>query len=149
MLTYQKIIDAYIRNANDESMKALVKETGLFIEEVNDIKPELVDKFITKVDLILNPHFTKETAKYAVSQMENKDGSKGEHWDYETTTKVLRAEGYNYNEADWYFALNMIYSDYYKSDRSDSVYIELACDFIGDVDAPEDKVKKYFRAMRY
>lgn len=43
----------------------------------------------------------------------------------------------------------MIYSDYYKSGRSDDTYIELACDFIDDVDAPEDKVKRYWKAMKY
>ena len=108
----------------------------------------MVDKFLMKVDLLVNPHFTKETAKYVVSMMDNKDGSKGEHWNYETTTKVLETKGWDFNPCDWYYTLNMIYSDYYKSGRSDDVYVDLAKDFLDDIDGPDDKAKRYYLAMK-
>lgn len=42
----------------------------------------------------------------------------------------------------------MIYSDFYKSGRTDETYIELACDFLNDKDAPDDKAKKYYLSMK-
>jgi hypothetical protein len=95
----------------------------------------------------MNPHFTKETSKYVVAKLQNKDGTTGEHWNYETTSKVLTQKGYDFRNCDWYYVLNMIYSDYYKVGRSDDVYIELAYDFLNDKDAPEDKAKRYYLAM--
>ena len=62
---------------------------------------------------------------------------------YETTTKVLEAKGYNFKPCDWYYVLNMMYSDYYKPGRADDVYVEMACDFLNDVDGPKHKAKKW------
>lgn len=148
-MKYAELIRKYIDDANEEDMEMLTEKTDKFVEEVRSHNPELVEKFLMKIDLFLNPHFSKETAKYAVSKMKNKDGSTGEHWDYETTSKVLDAKGYDFHSCDWYYVLNMIYSDYYKSGRSDDTYIELAHDFLDDVDAPDDKAKKYYKAMKY
>ena len=50
-------------------MIELAKKTDCFVEEVREHHPEMVDKFLMKVDLALNPDFTRETAKYAVSKM--------------------------------------------------------------------------------
>ena len=55
----------------------------------------------------------------------------------------------DFNEADWYFVLSMMYSDYYKSGRSDDTYIGLAVDFLNDPDAPDGKAKKYYLAMKH
>lgn len=146
-MTFQKLIDEYGRDGDIETMEHLTHKVDRFVEEVREKHPEMVEHFLIKVDLLLNPHFTKETSKYAVSKMQNKDGSVGEHWSRETTDKVLDSKGYDFNHCDWYYVLNMMYSDYYKSGRSDETYIELACDFLNDKDAPHDKVKKYYKAM--
>lgn len=148
MKTFQKLIDEYGRDSDIEKMEMLTNKIDCFVEAVREHDPELVDLFLVKVDLLLNPHFTKETAKYAVSKMKNKDGTTGEHWSYETTSKVLKNKSYDHHDADWYYTLNMIYSDFYKQGRSDDTYIELACDYIDDVDAPEDKVKKLYLASK-
>lgn len=147
MMTFQKLIDKYIDEASEDDMHKLTHKMDSFIEEVREYHPEIVDNFLMKVDLILNPNFTKETAEYAVSKMKNKDGSIGEHWDYDTTTKVLNNKKYDFKPCDWYYVLNMIYSDYYKSGRSDDTYIELAHDFLADNDAPEHKAKRYWASM--
>lgn len=144
-MNFKDLVYEYGREGSTETMEMLTKKVNWFVEKVRESHPELVDLFLTKVDLLLNPHFTKKTAEYAVSKFENKDGSTGEHWDYETTSKVMPGD---FNEADWYVTLNMIYSDYYKSDRSDGTYIELAKDFLSDMDAPHCKIKKYYLAMR-
>lgn len=145
-MTFRELMDKYLDSTDD--MEKLTDKIDWFVEKVREKEPELVDKFLMKVDLIVNPHFTKETAKYVVSNFENKDGSVGEHWDYDTTTKVLESRGYEFNPCDWYVTLNMIYSDYYRSGRSDDTYIELAYDFLNDKDAPTDKMKRYYKAMQ-
>jgi hypothetical protein len=149
MMTFQKLIDEYGRSGDIETMEHLTKKVDHFVEEVREYHPELVEQFLVWVDITLNPHFTKESAKHAVSKMKNKDGSTGEHWSKDITDRVLESKGYDFNPCDWYVALNMIYSDYYKAGRSDETYIELAYDFLADKDAPEDKMKKYYRAMHY
>lgn len=143
MMKYHELVKHHIEDASYEDMVELAKETDCFVEEVREHHPEMVDKFLMKVDLALNPDFTKETARYVVSKMKNKDGTTGEHWDYETTTKVLEAKGYNFKPCDWYYVLNMMYSDYYKPGRTDDVYVEMACDFLNDVDGPKHKAKKW------
>lgn len=146
-MRYAELIKKYVDDATEEDMEMLTHKTDKFVEEVREHHPDLVEHYLMKVDLILNPHFSKETSKYAVSKLKNKDGTTGEHWNYETTSKVLESKGYDFKHCDWYYVLNMIYSDYYKTGRSDDTYIELACDFLDDKDAPEDKAKKYYKAM--
>lgn len=149
MTNFKDIVFKYGRDGKTEVMEELTEMVSDFIDEVKEHHPEKAHNFIMMVDLLLNPHFTKETAYYAVSNMKNKDGSIGEHWSRETTDRVLESRGYEFNHCDWYVALNMIYSDYYKSGRSDDTYIELAYDFLSDEDGPENKMKKYYKAMHY
>lgn len=149
MTSFKEVVFKHGRDGKTEVMEALTEMMDDFVEEVREHHKEKAEEFVAMVDLLLNPHFTKETAKYAVSKMKNKDGSIGEHWSRETTDRVLEAKGYDFNPCDWYVALNMIYSDYYKSGRSDDTYIELAYDFLADEDGPKDKMKKYYRAMHY
>ena len=146
-MTFQQLIDKYGRDGDIETMEHLTHKVAHFVEEVMEKHPEMVEHFLIKIDLLLNPHFSKESSKYAVSKLKNKDGTTGEHWNKETTDRVLEAKGYDFNYCDWYYVLNMIYSDYYKSGRSDDTYIELAYDFLEDKDAPEDKAKRYYKAM--
>lgn len=143
MMKYHELVKYHIEDASYEDMVELAKETDCFVEEVREHHPEMVDKFLMKVDLALNPDFTKETARYVVSKMKNKDGTTGEHWNYDTTSKVLEAKGYHFKPCDWYYALNMVYSDYYKQGRTDDTYVEMAYDFLSDVDGPEHKAKKW------
>lgn len=64
------------------------------------------------------PHFDDEHARKAVSKMENEDGSRGQHWSVEETSALANQYGIRFdskfNKYDWYVALNMVYSDYYK-----------------------------------
>lgn len=148
-MTYKELIKKFIDDASEEDMEMLTCKTDKFVEEVREKHPEMVEKFLLKLELVLSPSFSKDTAKYAVAKMKNKDGTTGEHWDYATTTKVLESKGYDFKPCDWYYVLNMIYSDYFKSGRSDETYIEMAHDFLSDEDSPENKAKKYWRAMHY
>lgn len=146
---FKMLVDEYARDSENWKMEHLTNKIDWFVSKVMEEDKELAEHFIMKVDLLLNPHFTKETAEYAVSCFDNKDGSKGHHWTYEQTSSVLKSKDLDYDEADWHYVLNMIYSDYYKSGRPDDTYIELAIDFLDDPDAPEDKAKKYYLGMKY
>lgn len=145
---FKTLVHEYTKDSDTRTMEMLTDKIDWFVCKVMDEDKELAEHFIMKVDLLLNPHFTKETAEFVVSHFENKDGTKGAHWTYQQTNDVLKVKGYDFDEADWYYAMNMIWSDYYKGGRSDETYVELACDFLDDPDAPEDKAKKYYLAMK-
>lgn len=100
------------------------------------------------------PHFNEEYARKAVSKMQNEDGSRGPHWSLEETTQFASQYGISlsnrFNRYDWYVALNMIYSDYYKVimqiTNSNNVkhYIEFAKAWLNDKDIDEGKMWYYF-----
>lgn len=146
MHTYKDIVKKLSDTASKADMEKLTDLTSEFLESIKEKMPE-VEKLIMKIDLMLNPDFTKETAEYAVSKMKNEDGTEGGHWDYDTTTSVLKSKGYDFNPCDWYYVLNMVYSDYFAKDQPDDYYFKLAYDFLKDKDAPVGKAKKYFLAM--
>lgn len=102
------------------------------------------------------PHFDEETAMKAVSNMENEDGSKGLHWDLDQTTAVAQQYNVNlksdkFNKYDWFVALNMVRSDYYKVivsiTNSDNVryFVELAKAWLNDKDVAEGKMWYYYK----
>ena len=146
MHTYKDIVKKLSDTASKADMEKLTDLTSEFLESIKEKIPE-VEKLIMKIDLMLNPMFTRETAEYAVSKMKNEDGTEGGHWDYDTTTSVMKSKGYDFNPCDWYYVLNMVYSDYFSKDQPDDYYFKLAYDFLKDKDAPVGKAKKYFLAM--
>jgi len=146
-MTYKEIVVKLSDTATRADMEELTEITDEFIEGMRKSHPEDVQKLLMKIDLLLNPMFTRETAEYAVSKMKNEDGTEGGHWDYDTTTSVLKSKGYDFNPCDWYYVLNMVYSDYFTKDQPDDYYFKLAYDFLKDKDAPAGKAKKYFLAM--
>lgn len=99
-------------------------------------------------EVIEGPHFTEETSKYAVSMFENQDGTKGEHWSMSDTKNVALSNGVSFdkfNDCDWYYVLNLMYSDYYSTIGSNiPVYISLAKDWLTSKNAPIGKAFKYW-----
>lgn len=105
-------------------------------------------------EFMYGPHFNEKCALKAVSNMKNCDGTIGAHWDIEETTEVASQYGVSfkdtsYNKYDWYVALNMVYSDYYRAvtsiNGSDKCYIELAKDWLNDPDVSEGKMWYYYK----
>lgn len=106
-------------------------------------------------EAINGPHFDEEHARYAVEGMENEDGSKGPHWTVEETTSIANQMGINlksekHNKWDWYVAMNMIYSDFYKAvvamtgGASTKHFAELTKAWICDKDISEGKMWHYY-----
>lgn len=100
------------------------------------------------------PHFNEEHARKAVSKMENEDGSRGQHWSLEETSALANQYGIRFdgkfNKYDWYVALNMVYSDYYKvivnmtGSNNSKYFVELAKAWINDKDIDEGKMWYYY-----
>lgn len=112
------------------------------IKSINAMRERLK---IERHEAMYGPHFNEECALKAVSKMENEDGSRGEHWSLEETTSIANQYGINlkgekYNKYDWYVALNMIRSDYYRAvvtmTSSDHIkyFVELAKAWLNDKD---------------
>jgi hypothetical protein len=79
----------------------------------------------------------------------------GEHWTKEQTDSVMEGQGFSIDELDFYAAMNMVYSDYYKAIETDQMteeeklnaYIKLAYYFIKDEDFGENKMYEYYKTI--
>ena len=100
------------------------------------------------------PHFNEECARKAVKHMENEDGTKGQHWSLEEAVQLANQYGVHLgqsiNKYDWYVALNMVYSDFYRfiinttGSNSSKHFVELAKAWLNDKDIEEGKMWYYF-----
>ena len=128
---------------------------NIFDELLSDLKIEnpKIEKIVMN-DLyvsVFGEHFDMDTAYTAVSEMQNVDGTKGEHWDIDQTTSAAKQANIQFkkfNEYDFYYAINMLYSDYYNIFGDDSnSYIQLATAWLNDPDVPEGKAWRYYKKV--
>ena len=98
--------------------------------------------------------FTERDAKAWTDRMENTDDTTGQHWPMEQTTAVMRSRGLHYDPAVWYAAMNMIYSDYFKTAKQHGVntvefFADMTDAFLDDKDAgtPEEKISAYYHCI--
>lgn len=152
MKTYKKLVQkAYYKDMGEDVMWLMTDDTNAFIESMRALHPAEVDKFLHDLETkICYPPLKEDEAKEYVSHMTNKDGSTGEHWTLEQTNAYKNSHD-DYKELsdlDFYVAMNMVYSDYYKPVYTTDNYASLAKDFILDSDAPSNKVKRYIEAMK-
>ena len=92
---------------------------------------------------------TRADAEGWMYNMKNEDGSFGAHWDLEQTRPYMEPRGVTCELWKWAAVMNMMYSDYCKAARKNSVdrpefYADLAAAFLEDKDAPEDKAGRYY-----
>ena len=111
------------------------------LEEVRGRCPRLFWDTAYKLHCVAYaPHFDEHLAKKAVARMKNVDGTCGEHWTFEETNQLADQQGIT-QKADWYYVMNMLYSDYSEIYGSDiNMYIRVAKAYMRDPDAPEGKV---------
>lgn len=95
--------------------------------------------------------FTEADAHEWTSHMENTDDTTGQHWPIEQTTAVMLSRGLHYDPAVWYAAMNMIYSDYFKTAKKHGAntvefFADMTDAFLDDKDAgdPEEKISAYY-----
>lgn len=96
--------------------------------------------------------FTDADAHEWTARMKNTDDTTGPHWPMAQTTAIMVSRGYHYDPAVWFAAMNMIYSDYYKTAKKHGVdtqdyYTDMTVAFLDDKDAggPEEKTCAYYR----
>lgn len=140
---------------------------GLINIAFNVIEFEIVMSFVLKrtvdeetydeIEMIMYKdvygcHFNKWLLEKATQEMVNEDGTKGGHWNLEQTTMVARSNGIefkHFNEYDWNYVMNMVYSDYYGAVPNETAsYVKIARRFLEDKDAEQGKALKYYIAMK-
>lgn len=101
-------------------------------------------------------HFDEKCAEKAVAKMHNEDGTMGAHWSIEEAAQIAQQFGVNikgdkFNKYDWFVALNMVRSDFYKAiinmTGSDNVkhFVELTKAWLNDKDIETGKMWMYFK----
>lgn len=94
--------------------------------------------------------FTMDMAEIWMKSLTNEDGSRGPHWTLEQAKQLQTQKNIDCDPAEFWAALNMIYSDYFKAAKKFGVggnvdfYAEMAKAFLDDKDAREDKMSRYF-----
>lgn len=136
-----ELIDKIIQNGNDEDMECLRK---ILISLMDDLKYTDYEKY-KKIELklykrVYGEHLNEELAKSWVADMENKDGTKGEHWSIEQTNQYAG----NYNKYDFYTIANMMRSDFYNPKLEETTYLQMAKDWLDDKDVGDCKTLKYY-----
>lgn len=136
-----ELIDKIINEGDHEAMQCL---RWMLIDLIDDLKYTDHDRY-KKLEYklyktVYGNHLNEKLAKDWVSHMENKDGTKGEHWSLEQTNQFVG----KHNKYDFYAALNMVYSDYYNPRFDTNAYVELANDWLEDEDIDEGKTLKYY-----
>ena len=139
-----------IKEATDEQLREFVDDAMSMIKETNHDLYEDLEMYLYKE--LYGCHFNEWLLDKATKMMINEDGSIGAHWTVEQTNAVARQIGVEFNtfnEYDWNYTMNMIYSDYYGAVQNDTnIYARLARKFLEDKDAKEGKALKYYLKMK-
>lgn len=136
--------------ASVEQLRTFIDDALTMLKETNPETYEELETYLYKE--IYGKHFSDWLLEKATKNMINEDGTKGPHWSVEQTSSVAKANGIsfdNFNEYDWNYVMNMIYSDYYGAVSNDvSMYVRLAKKFLEDRDSKEGKALCYYLAMK-
>lgn len=139
-----------IKDASEETLREFVCESLSTIKEVNYSLYEKLELQLYK--MVYGCHFNEWLVDKALSEMVNEDSTHGAHWTLKETNSVAASYGISFdkfNEYDFYYTLNMIYSDYYGSVPDDiKTYAEMAKKFLLDKDAVEGKALNYYLSMK-
>ena len=126
-----------------EVVEKVIKDMAKMIKK--ECPDDYKKAYIALHEAIYGHHFCECLAKKAVAEMENADGTKGEHWTMEQTTSLRNQYGVQHDVNDWYYVMNMMYSDYAKLFGADqAMYARLADAYLSDIDAMPDKALKTY-----
>ena len=139
-----------IEDATLENLKDFAHYSLGMVERIDEDVYDDIELYLYKK--VYGCHFTDWLLEKALKHMRNEDGTVGGHWKLADTTMVARNSGItfdHFNEYDWNYVMNMIYSDYYGSVPNETnVYIKMARKFLEDKDAEEGKALRYYLAMK-
>ena len=139
-----------VKDATEEQLRSFVHDALGMIKGTNhDLYEELEMHLYHE---LYGCHFNMWLLEKATADMANEDGSIGAHWNVEQTTQVAKQYGVefkHFNEYDWNYVMNMVYSDYYGAVSNDTInYYKLARKFLEDKDARKGKALSYYLAMK-
>lgn len=138
-----------IEDATLEQLKDFAYRALDMVKRIDEDVYDDIEMYLYKD--VYGCHFTKWLLEKATNGMINEDGTRGAHWTVEQTTMVARSNGIefrDFNEFDWNYVMNMIYSDYYGVIPNEtSTYVKMARKFLEDKDAEYGKALKYYLAM--
>lgn len=132
--------------ADCEQLKRFADNALSMLKETNPNIYDTLEIYLYKE--IYGMHFSDWMVEKATKNMINEDGTTGPHWTVEQTTSVAKQNNItfdSFNEYDWNYVMNMIYSDYYGAVSNEaSSYMKLAKKFLMDKDAGEGKALCYY-----
>lgn len=146
------IYAASTKGNSTELMVKITDELDELMGALEEAHPDMYWDVMHELHVIVHgPHFDAACLEYALAKMDNSDGTTGAHWSLSDTNAMASAASVymnKFNEYDWNYVMNMVYSDYYTSLKDNAqLYVSIAKDWIMDKDAPEGKAYKYWRAM--
>lgn len=139
-----------------KSIEIMEKLLNVFDKHLSQLKEEHPEKYKDLEDCIYviayGYHFNEDMLNEVFEKMINDDGTKAPKWSVAETSQVARGSGIvfkTFNEYDWNYTMNMIYSDYCTvlGDNVSS-YVKMAEKFLNDKDGPEGKALKYAMCMK-
>ena len=139
-----------IEEATHEQLKSFLYDQ---FDELKRTMPEIYrDMECELYEHIHGNHFTKWKYECAVSKLQNEDGTVGPHWPLEDIMAVAKSKGVafdHFNEYDFAYVMNMLYSDYSAVlNGSVDTTVKMAKAFLDDKDGPDGKAFLYWKAMR-
>lgn len=139
-----------LKDASEEQLREFMDDALTMIKETNKDLYDSLELYLYKE--IHGCHFSDWLSDKALSKMYNEDGTTGGHWTVEQTTSVAKQNNIifdKFNEYDWNYVMNMIYSDYYGAVPNEtSSYVKLSKKFLEDKDAKQGKALAYYLAMK-
>lgn len=139
-----------LKHASDEQLREFVKEALSMIKETNHDLYEELEMHLYKE--IYGCHFNEWMLERATKTMINEDGTKGPHWTIEQTTSVAKQYGIvfsEFNEYDWNYTMNMIYSDMYKVIPNEvQSYVRYSKAWLEDKDVKDKAFKYYYYVVK-
>ena len=134
-------------------LKDATDEQDYEIEMIKETNHELYETLETYLyKKVYGPHFNEWLLEKATKSMLNEDDSVGAHWTVEQTNQVARNLGVTFerfNEYDFNYVMNMMYSDYYGAVSNDAnTYAKMARKFLEDKDGYEGKAFCYYMKMK-
>lgn len=149
---FRELVDA--SSKDPKTMEEITEILDVMLTDMEVEHPKLYWETINDIYVLVKGMiFDEQTAKYAVSCFDNEDGTKGEHWTLTDTTSVANSVGVVFDkditQYDWYFVMNMMYSDFYKVFGSDTnMYAQISKAWINDKDGGKHRAFRYWRMIK-
>ena len=142
---HRQNIDYIIKHGTDEQMEELKDVLEEAVDMLKSVSRSSYNKIEYCLHKVAHGHaLGEDVAKHWVKHMNNKDGTKGEHWTWDQVAQIYKERKIGADVGELYAVLNMMYSDYYNPKFDTAVYIDMAKDWIADADIGACKTLKYY-----